>query len=151
MEARRSAEVDDETLQGLRRGWCFGSEEFRRQMLEGVEKMAGESVGGEVRRETALSKADRIVAEELKRMQWTEADLRRRGKSDPEKLRIAARLRRETILSLKSIALRIGLGSSKSANAKLHAWMQANEKSVEVGTDAKNQKTSAKKTNQTKA
>ena len=72
------------------------------------------------RGERAINQADRIVAEAWKRLQWTEADLRKRRKSDPGELRIAARLRRETILSLKRIATRVGLGSSKSANAKLH-------------------------------
>src|SRR5208337_3823780 len=126
MEARRLAEADEETLQGLRRGWCFGSGEFRQRMLEQIETVRSESVGGGLRQETAANKADRIVAEELKRMRWTEEDLRQRRKSDPGKLRIAARLRRETILSLKRIATRVGLGSSKSANTKLHSWMQAN-------------------------
>jgi len=54
-----------------------------------------------VRRKTALDKADRIVAENLKRLRWTEADLRRDRESDPEELRIAVRLRRETIWSFK--------------------------------------------------
>jgi hypothetical protein len=31
---------------------------------------------------------------------------------------------RETTLSLKAIAGRVRLGTSKSANAQLHAWMQ---------------------------
>jgi len=38
-----------------------------------------------------------------------------------------------------------------SANAQLRAWMQANQKTVAVGAETKNQKTSAKQTNQTKA
>ena len=150
MEARRLAEAEDETLKGLRRGWCFGSEEFRRRMLEEIEKVAGTSVSGGLRQETAINKADRIVAEELKRLQWTEEDLRRRRKSDPGKLRIAARVRRETILSLRSIAKRVGLGSSKSANAKLHTWMQANQKTDRADA-SKKQKNHARKTNQTKA
>ncbi len=128
MKVRRFAEGDEEALKGLRRGWCFGSAVFRRRMLEEVEKLEGESIGGGLRQETAINKADRIVAEELKRLKWTEQDLMRRRKSDPGKLWIAARLRRETILSLKRITTRVGLGSSKSANAKLHAWMQANGK-----------------------
>ena len=150
MEARRLAEAEDETLKGLRWGWCFGSEEFRRRMLEEIEKVAGTSVSGGLRQETAINKADRIVAEELKRLQWTEEDLRRRRKSDPGKLRIAARVRRETILSLRSIAKRVGLGSSKSANAKLHTWMQANQKTDRADA-SKKQKNHARKTNQTKA
>ena len=150
MEARRLAEAEEETLKGLRRGWCFGSPEFRRRMLEEIEKVEGASVSGGLRQETAINKGDRIVAEELQRLQWTEEDLRRRRKNDPGKLRIAARLRRETILSLKSIATRVGLGSSKSANAKLHTWMQANGK-TERADASKKQKNHAKKTNQTKA
>ena len=151
MEVRRLAEAEEETLTGLRRGWCFGSAGFRQRMLEELEKMEGEIVGGGVRQETAINKADRIVAEELKRLRWTEEDLMRRRKSDPGKLRIAARLRRETILSLKRIATRVGLGSSKSANAKLHTWMQADGKPEGADAETKNQKNHAKKTNRTKA
>ena len=151
MEGRRLAEADEETYKGLRRGWCLGSAEFRRRMLEEMEKVAEASLGGGLRQETAINKADRIVAEELKRLQWTEEDLRRRRKSDPGKMQIAARLRRETILSLKRIATRVGLGSSKSANSNLHTWMQANGKSDRAVAESKNQKNHAKKPNHTKA
>jgi hypothetical protein len=120
-------------------------------MLEEIEQVAGESASGGLRQETAVNKGDRIVAEELKRLQWTEADLRRCRKSDPEKLRIAARLRRETILSLKSIATRVGLGSSKSANAKLHTWMKAGGKPTSADAKTEKQKKHAKKKNRTKA
>jgi REP element-mobilizing transposase RayT len=151
MEGRRSAEADEEIFTGLRRGWCFGSAEFRRLMLEEIEKAEEPGLSGGLRQETAINKGDRIVAEELKRLQWTEEELRRRRKSDPGKLRIAARLRRETILSLKSIATRVGLGSSKSANAKLHTWMQANGKPDRADVESKNKKNHAKKPNRTKA
>jgi len=36
---------------------------------------------------------------------------------------IAARLRKETTLSVKAISARVHLGASKSANARLHAWL----------------------------
>jgi len=136
MEARRWAEVSEETLKGLRRGWCFGSAEFRRRMLEEIQSGEEASLGGGLRQKTAIAKGERIVAEELKRLRWTEEDLRRCRKSDPEKLRIAARLRRVTILSLKDIATRVGLGSSKSANAKLDTWMQADQKPGGVGAES---------------
>ncbi len=64
---------------------------------------------------------------------------------------MAARLKWETILSLKSIAARVGLGSSKSANAKLHHWMQANAKPDAAGTKTQKLKKHGTKTNQTKA
>jgi len=56
----------------------------------------------------------------LKRLGWTEADLVARRKSDPLKLAIAARLRNETTHSLKAIAARVHLGTSKGANTNLH-------------------------------
>lgn len=44
--------------------------------------------------------------------------------SDPVKLEIAARLRRETTLSIKAIAARTRLGSPKTANRTLHSYMR---------------------------
>ena len=47
-----------------------------------------------------------------------------RRKSDPVKLVVAARLRRETTLSIKAIAQRLYLGTSKSANIRLQpCWV----------------------------
>ena len=51
------------------------------------------------------AKAERIVAAELRRRGWKEGDLAERRKNDPDKLEIAARLRRETTLSVKDIAV----------------------------------------------
>ena len=44
-----------------------------------------------------------------------------------------------------------GIGEFKSANAKLHTWMQTNGKPDGVTTETKSQKEHARKTNQTKA
>ena len=68
----------------------------------------------------AQAKAERIIAEELQRLGWKEVDLEQRNKSDPEKLAVAARLRRETTLTIKAIAGRLHLGSWKSATTRLH-------------------------------
>ena len=38
---------------------------------------------------------------------------------------LAARLRRETTLTIKAIAERLHLGTSKSANMHLHGWMRS--------------------------
>jgi hypothetical protein len=95
-------------------------------MLKEMEGKLGEHHAGELRREGAEAKAERIVAEELARLGWKEGELARRAKSDPARLKIAARLRRETTLTIKAIASRIQLGTSKSANARLHDWMRKN-------------------------
>jgi len=66
-------------------------------------------------------------------MQWLQStgiqqdtpgeDLIRRPKSDPMKLALAARLRRETTLSIKQIAGRLNLGKPKGAKSNPHKWM----------------------------
>jgi REP element-mobilizing transposase RayT len=128
MEDRRMQEEDEEELKPLRRGWCLGSPEFRQKMLEQLEQSAGENPNAEFRRESAAAKAERIVAQELARMGWKEEESVRQRKNAPGKLAIAARLRKETILPIKSIAARVGLGTSKGANRNLHVWMQQTEK-----------------------
>ena len=126
MELRRAAEGDEEALAPIRRGWCFGSEEFRRQMLERMDGQLGEHHAGDLRRENAEGRAERIIAEELQRLGWTEPDLVTQRKSAAGKLALAARLRRETTMPLKWIAARVRLGTSKSANSKLHHWVKEN-------------------------
>ena len=64
-----------------------------------------------------------VIANELVRLSWTGEDLIRRPKSDPMKLALAARLRRETTLSIKQIAGRLNLGKPKGAKSNLHKWM----------------------------
>jgi len=130
MEARRIEPGDEEAMKVFRRGWCLGSKDFKNQMLEKIEGKLGEHHSGQLRLETAEAKAQRIVAEELRRLGWKKRELAIRRKSDPDKLAIAARLRRETTLSIKTIAARVELGTSKSANARLHAWMNGTETPV---------------------
>jgi hypothetical protein len=77
--------------------------------------------------------------------------LSKRLKSDAATLASAAWLRRETIFSHKSLARRAGLGSSRSANTKLHNWMQANKKLDGAAAEGKKGKNHAKKTHRTKA
>jgi hypothetical protein len=127
MEARREEPTDEEALRPLRRGWCLGSEGFKQQMLERMEGRMGEQHSGALHREGAESKAERIIQEELRRLGWRESEMASRPKSDAGKLALAARLRKETTLPLKWIAKRVWLGTSKSANSKLHQWMRANK------------------------
>jgi REP element-mobilizing transposase RayT len=120
METRRAQETDDAQWEPLRRGWCLGGTGFRQELLQRMAGQLGEHHAGELRRETAEAKAERIIAEELPRLGWTRADLEQRSRSAPEKLELAARLRRETTLTMKAIAQRLHLGSWKSATTRLH-------------------------------
>ena len=124
MERQRLEETDPEALKVLRRGWCLGSESFRREMLQRMEGKFGEHHSGELHLASAEAKAERIIAEERQRQGCQEADLLCRRRNDAVKLEIAARLRRETTLSIKAIAARVHLGSSKAANRSLHRYMR---------------------------
>ena len=79
---------------------------------------------GELRRETVEAKGDRIVAEELQRLGWSESEGMLRRKNNPGKMRIAVWLRRETTLSIKDVVARVRLGTANTANARLHNAMK---------------------------
>jgi REP element-mobilizing transposase RayT len=127
MEARRAQEQEGDSGKALRRGWCLGSPEFKAKLLEAMAGKLGDHHSGELKRETAQAKAERIIGEELKKRHWTEGDLKQRAKSDPEKLALAARLRRETTLTMAQVAARLHLGSWKSFAAKLRRWKKTQE------------------------
>jgi REP element-mobilizing transposase RayT len=124
MEKRRWEETDEAALKTLRRGWYLGGEDFRRRLLQQMDGKIRDHHSGALRREMSEAKAQKIIAEELKRLGWRKNELSRRRKSDPAKLAIGARLRKETTLSIKRIAETLHLGTSKSANARLHKWMK---------------------------
>ena len=91
--------------------------------------MLGEHHSGELRRERAEQKGERLVAQEMERLGWKEKELAARRKNDPAKLALAARLRRETTLPIKWIAARLQIGTLKGARAVLHQWMQKHKRS----------------------
>jgi hypothetical protein len=69
---------------GIRRGWCLGGPEFKARLPERMEGKLGEHHAGELKRESAEAKGERILAEELRRLGWKA--LSRGLKSDPVKL-----------------------------------------------------------------
>ncbi len=127
MERRRLEEVDEKALEEFRQAWCIGSEQFRQECLRQMEGRVGDNHPGQTRLETAEAKADRIVAEELGRLHWTVEDLALKPNNHRDKLALAARLRRETTLSVKDIAERLHLGTPKGARATLHKFLNGAE------------------------
>ncbi len=108
---KRGRQEDRQEYQPVRRGWCLGDKRFRKELLAQTAERVGESHYGAERQETGEEKAEGIVVEELRRRRWTEADLERRRKGDAEKVRVAVRVRRESIMTLKWIARRLRMGS----------------------------------------
>jgi hypothetical protein len=88
------------------------------------ERLGAEHYGAE-RQETAEAQAEEIVKEELKRRRWGEEDLGRRAKGDAVKVVLAARLRAETVMTVKWIAERLQMGSPGYANLLLYRQRKA--------------------------
>ena len=111
MEQRRGQEEERGQWKAVRRGWCLGDQRFREELLAQMSGQAGEHHGGEEKQESAEHHAAQMVVEELSRRKWGEDELKRRRKGDPEKVKIAVRLRRETTMTLKWIAERLCMGT----------------------------------------
>jgi putative transposase len=124
LEERRTGGCGEE-YQGLRRGWCFGGEIFREELLGRMEQRLGQEHYGKERGETAEARAEALVRAELKRLKWKEAELSRRAKGDAGKVALAIRLRQETVMTVKWIAERLQMGTGGYANHLLYQHRKA--------------------------
>ena len=126
LEQRRGAE-EGEVWSLIRRGWFLGRDSLKEELLAAVSEKPGRWHYGEAVVESAQSRAERIVREELKRRRWDERVLAQRRKGDVGKVVIAERLRRETTVTLAWIADRLRMGT-RTHLAHLLYWRRRNEK-----------------------
>ena len=126
VEARRHEESSPEQYKKIRRGWCLGDAAFRKELLEQMHGRLGEQHDGPEKMESAEEKAEGIIAQEFKRLRWKQGELERRPKGDSKKVRIAARLRKETTVTLKWIAQRLHMGTWTNLNHHLY-WAKRNQ------------------------
>ena len=110
MEWRRGEDLQKE-FRRVERGWCLGGEAFRQELLEQVNARPGPSHFGEAVQEAELARAERLVAEGLQRLGWSEADLQARRKGEPRKIELAGQLRAQTTMPLAWITTRLNMGS----------------------------------------
>jgi putative transposase len=113
METERGAANDagaDQT-QLLRRGWRLGGETFLNRLLDQLDGKITDNHEARERAEAAEAKAERIIQAGLRELGWTEGDLRERRKCDPQKVRLAQKLRAQTTLSLRRVADRLNMGT----------------------------------------
>ena len=129
VEARRRGE-EDPAYQGIRRGWFLGEKALKNELLAQMKEKMGEEHYGAERAETAEAEAERIVKEELKRRRWEEADLEGRAKGDAGKVAMAVRLRGETVMTVKWIAVRLRMGAPGYVNHLLYQRRKADRKGV---------------------
>ena len=126
LEQRRGAEEGNE-FKLIRQGWFFGRDELRQELLTHVSDKLGRWHYGEAVQESARARAERIVAEELKRRKWDEQTLGARRKGDAEKVAIAQRLRDETTMTLAWVAERLRRGTATHL-AHLLYWRRRNHR-----------------------
>jgi putative transposase len=119
MEANRRQELAEE-YRKIRRGWCYGEDAFRRELLLQASHQMGENHFGRERQETEEDKAQRLVREGLENAGWTEKDLAANAKADPVKMILGRRLRQETTMTMKWVAQRLQMGSWKYLNRRLY-------------------------------
>jgi REP element-mobilizing transposase RayT len=119
MEQRRREELGPQWKR-IRRGWCFGEEAFRKELLAQMNERMGEHHYGEERWESAEEKAERVVEEDLRKAGWEREELADRPKGDPVKVVAAMRLRRETTMTLKWISQRLEMGAWTHLNKRLY-------------------------------
>ncbi len=119
VEERRGA-ADGEEFNPIRRGWCFGRVAFRQKLLARMREWIGADHDGKGTTKTAVAKAERIIAEELKPRGWKRAHLRATPKGDAVKVALAARLRKETALTVDWIAERLEMGTPAYLNHLLY-------------------------------
>lgn len=112
MEGRRF-EADGESYKSIRRGWCVGSTEFRKELLAQVSGRLGPNHFGQERRESAEQRAERIILETLTELRLTKEQFILLPACYGAKMQLVRRLRRETTMSLKWIACQLGMGSWK--------------------------------------
>ncbi len=84
---------------------------------------------GEERQESQAEKAEQVVGEELRKRRWTEATLGARKKGDLDKLKIAVRLRNDTLVTVAWIEQRLRMGSTANVNTLLYLWRKGKCKS----------------------
>jgi len=114
LEARRVQETqpDDERIRG---GWYLGEMPLRARLLEMIARGQTPSHAGEEVQESEAARAERLVQAELGKRGWTEEELVARKKTDPEKGRLAVRLRLETTMGWQWIATRLHMGAWRTA------------------------------------
>ena len=93
----------------LKRGWCVGSEEFRKELL--AQMHAGPEHYGQEIRQSGEQKATNRIDAELKKLGWTGTEFSERPKGGAEKVRIARLLRQETTMTLGWIAQALHMGT----------------------------------------
>ena len=130
--ARRVAEIaagslpveEDEGWKKIRRGWCFGSEAFRDQMLDRLDGVIGvsgkrDSFDGAATKQHDESEAIRLLDAGLKALSLDDVELRKMKKSCMEKCCLAWMIRKKTCITNEWIKRQLHMGKATNFSALL--------------------------------
>ena len=135
------AEIDGQTLHStLRRGWYWGSQEFREKILDRF----GEAIGGKTKtnrtlrssaaaKDNSIRRAEEILAEGMEYFELDEDEFRIPKRGDHRVLAIAwAMWSRTSGVSLAWIAERCGLKSAANAGQRIRGFAAKADKELPV-------------------
>jgi len=119
----------DEAWSRIRRGWCFGDNEFRTEMLEHLdgtmESNKRASFSGEEVRQHDEVEAERIVGLGMKALRLTEESLREQIKGSVEKVALAWLVRKNTCVRNEWIKKRLKMGTATTLSESLRKMESA--------------------------
>ena len=114
-EERGGGAIDEGMLKALRRGWCFGSEQFREALLEKLkspESPARANCGRAITKSHDEREAGRLVAIGLAQLGIEAEDLRRLPKGSAEKIALATVVKQRTSVTNAWLAERLNMGAA---------------------------------------
>lgn len=102
----------DSSWAGIRRGWCFGADQFKQDMLERMDELSGkrESFSGAEVRLHDVRQAEELLRRGLEILHMEESSLLSISKGADEKALLAWLIRRHTVVSNAWIAERLHMG-----------------------------------------
>ena len=111
----------DEKWAKIRRGWCFGSDDFRERMVKALDDVVGgkrrDSFSGEeIRRHDELD-TERLLEDALKCFGLHSTELKSLKKSDPRKKVIAWFIRKKTCVRNEWISQRLEMGCASNISS----------------------------------
>jgi hypothetical protein len=104
----------------------LGADDFTEVLVAKLGRSPKSYESSMVRDELDAVRAERLVREELKAEGWVDQDLQVTPKGHAVKVRIAARLRRETPMDARWIADRLSMGSAGYLRSLL--WHQSDRR-----------------------
>lgn len=113
----------DEQWQKIRRGWHFGGEAFKSEMLERVSDIlihdSGTPFGGELIQEHDEHRAEKLVKDGMGQLGISDSDLSGMPGCSPEKYALAWLVRRKTSVKVTWIKERLQMGRATDFSAWL--------------------------------